>query len=101
MCYRFSCSHLRIAFSMQVRRVDFRPLFALIPDQPFRHGPVPAHLAQQVVEQDGLPHRSGEQLLGRVLLPTQPAHERLELERKPVLRLIPGTILPLCIRRIE
>ncbi len=78
-----------------------RSLFALILDQPLRHGPVPAHLAQQIVEQDSLPHRSGEELLGRVPLPAQLPHQRFDLEGELTLRPVLFALLRLGIRRIE
>lgn len=75
----------RVLDAGQARRTRF-DLF-LVPDQPLHYGPVPAHLAEQVIKQSGLPQRACEQLLGRVRLSAQLAHERFHFERQLALRL--------------
>lgn len=46
----------------QTRRSWFELFLTL--DQPLHHGPIPAHLVEQVIEQRGSPQRIREQNLG-------------------------------------
>jgi hypothetical protein len=44
-------------------------VLSLIFDETFHHGPVTTHLAKQIIEQGRFPHRTREQLLGRMQPP--------------------------------
>jgi hypothetical protein len=54
---------------------------------------VTAYLAQQVIEQDGFPHYTCEQLLGGMWLPTYLPHYGLNRKREFALRAKLGTFL--------
>lgn len=69
------------------------PVLLLVLDQSLCCRPVPAHLAEQVIEQRGFPQRAAEQLLGDLRLPAQLPHHGLDPQRKPALRAQAGRLL--------